>query len=517
MYGLFVCEDEDCVLRLLSLPSGEVHEMICLLQIFLHYRIHSSCPHLHCCLLHIHSCCSQLHRNCPHYHYCPRLRNQSPPAAPLRSTSPQLSTLSQLQQPSPILPSPISIIRQQAPTQLDHGISLTSTSCQSSSGPSIRKQCTVEGCPAQIAPSMWHNHMSLHAKGALPGGVPSEWLRDHDLHICPNCSQLVANSRHASHLRRCPQRCIAFTPLSTILPPINSQPLASQDDLPTFDQVCQLNHPTLRFVPAKARPAFARALSSALRDVIQMNSEEAWLKLFMLPKCVLPSLKRKGSHNPHTSLCNMWLRNDLANLWAMAKTRASSHNTTEEAPTHKSYRKVINSAVSLGRSGMMGKACQMLLSSGVAPNTDTTWHLLKGKHPSCPPPVAPNVTSDPTTLSPAFPILPVLRSFPKGTSAGPSGLSVQHLLDAASVSLHTSIGTSLKEVVNLLASGKVPLSVSTFLAGGRLIALNKSKEGTPQDIRPIAVGEKLRRLTGKCICAILKDRFSSFFHPLSLG
>jgi hypothetical protein len=49
-------------------------------------------------------------------------------------------------------------------------------------------------------------------------------------------------------------------------------------------------------------------LSSALRDVLQRNSEEAWLKLFMLPKCVLSSLKHKGVHNPHTSiesLCNL--------------------------------------------------------------------------------------------------------------------------------------------------------------------------------------------------------------------
>ena len=59
--------------------------------------------------------------------------------------------------------------------------------------------------------------------------------------------------------------------------------------------------------------------------------------------------------------------------------------------------------------------------------------------------------------------------------------------------------------------------MSTFLAGGRLIALNKGKEGYPPDVRPIAVGETLRRLTGKCICAILRDKFSSFFQPSQFG
>ena len=290
-------------------------------------------------------------------------------------------------------------------------------------------------------------------------------------------------------------------------------------NLPTFEEVCQLNHPTLRYIPAKARPAFAKAVSSALRDVLLKNTEEAWLKLFMLPKCVLPSLKHKGSHNPHVaieSLCKMWLNNDLSTLWTMAKSR-ENNSITEEATIGKNYRRVINSAVSLGRSGLTGKACRMLLSSGIAPNNDTTWRLLQAKHPACPPPVTPNATSEPVTLGPTFNILKILRSFPKGTSAGPSGLSVQHLLDAASIPLHTPIGDSLKGIVNLMASGKVPEPVATFLAGGRLIALNKGKEGNPPDVRPIAVGETLRRLTGKCICAILRDKISSFFQPSQFG
>ena len=158
---------------------------------------------------------------------------------------------------------------------------------------------------------------------------------------------------------------------------------------------------------------------------------------------------------------------------------------------------------------MTGKACQMLLSGGIAPNNDTTWCLLKAKHPSCPPPM----TSEPITLSPSFNILSILRSLPKGTSPGPSGLSVQHILYTISVPLHTPIGTSLKGIVNLLASGKDPVCVSAYLAGGKLIALDKSKEGSPPFVRPIAVGETFCRLTGKCICTIFWNIFSSFFEP----
>ena len=69
----------------------------------------------------------------------------------------------------------------------------------------------------------------------------------------------------------------------------------------------------------------------------------------------------------------------------------------------------------------------------------------------------------------------------------------------------------------MLAAGRAPSSVSLFLAGGSLIALNKNKEGCAPDIRPIAVGETLRRLVGKCMCALLKVKAADFFQPLQFG
>ena len=67
--------------------------------------------------------------------------------------------------------------------------------------------------------------------------------------------------------------------------------------------------------------------------------------------------------------------------------------------------------------------------------------------------------------------------------------------------------------MNLLASGKVPVSVSQYLAGGSLTALVKDKPDFPPDIRPIVVEEALRRLTGKCLCAVQKSMASEFFAP----
>ena len=72
-------------------------------------------------------------------------------------------------------------------------------------------------------------------------------------------------------------------------------------------------------------------------------------------------------------------------------------------------------------------------------------------------------------------------------------------------------------MVNLLASGKVLILVSKFLAGTNLMALNKFKHGLVPDIRPIAVREVLRRLTGKCLDALVKEKAAEFFQPLQFG
>ena len=72
--------------------------------------------------------------------------------------------------------------------------------------------------------------------------------------------------------------------------------------------------------------------------------------------------------------------------------------------------------------------------------------------------------------------------------------------------------------MNLLVSGRAPQAVSKFMAGGgTLIALIKNKEGSLPDIRPIVVGESLRRLAVKGICASLKENVSIFFQPLQFG
>eukprot|EP00731_Ephydatia_muelleri_P008312 Em0004g650a len=385
-----------------------------------------------------------------------------------------------------------------------------------------RKQCIVDGCQEFIAPTMWRSLMNLHAKGVFPGEVPTWWLQEQNLTVCTNCFCLVAVSRFTSHLDKCStivvSGCRSFPHSSLGVSCPSENPLPA---LPSWEEVCELQCPTIRYIPHKARPAVARVLSDVLRSICFENSEEAWLKLFMLPKCVLRASKRGGRHCKHPSieqLCGLWSQGDIGGIWNRIKRRPVIPPHKQNSPIDVSKKK-ISSAIGLGREGLLGKACQALVSPGIAPNTQEVWNSLQQKHPKGAQPSLPISSSPPVThvLPQDFNILSVLHSFPKGTACGPSGLRIHHLHDSAQIHLSVPLCSSLRGVVDILASGRAPISVSKFLAGGSLTALVKNKEGRPLDICPIAVGEALRRLTGKCLCIITKPKATDFFAPLQYG
>ena len=95
-------------------------------------------------------------------------------------------------------------------------------------------------------------------------------------------------------------------------------------------------------------------------------------------------------------------------------------------------------------------------------------------------------------------------------------MRIQHFLDVASVPLPVSTISLLHEVLNILLAGKAPEEIAPLLAGGSLTALLKVK-GNGWDVRPIAVGEVIRRLASKCACNVVKEKASDFFGPFQFG
>jgi Reverse transcriptase (RNA-dependent DNA polymerase) len=107
-----------------------------------------------------------------------------------------------------------------------------------------------------------------------------------------------------------------------------------------------------------------------------------------------------------------------------------------------------------------------------------------------------------------------LRSFKKGTASGRSGWSVNHFLECAypQTGVPRFLG-ALVSVVNLFLSGKALQSFATFMASASLVPLLK-KDGS---IRPIAVGEILRRLVSKCCVHAVMAAASKYLLPFQVG
>ena len=113
-------------------------------------------------------------------------------------------------------------------------------------------------------------------------------------------------------------------------------------------------------------------------------------------------------------------------------------------------------------------------------------------------------------LPPALELAPdlvgqVLRAFPADTAPGACGLRVQHLRKAGQPGDQQSILAHLAEVVGLMAQGCVCGAAAPVLAGASLVAVPKPRGG----VRPIAIGDVLRRLTGKCLMRLVRDEARS--------
>ena len=91
-----------------------------------------------------------------------------------------------------------------------------------------------------------------------------------------------------------------------------------------------------------------------------------------------------------------------------------------------------------------------------------------------------------------------LRSFPKGSARGPFSDELFRLL---------------AELTTLLAGDRVPEEVQERICGASLVAIPKSSGG----LRPIAVGECLRRLVGKCLGSSVMEDAKRRLEPVQVG
>ena len=98
------------------------------------------------------------------------------------------------------------------------------------------------------------------AANPVRGEVPTWWLEEQDLSVCTHyCLRLVAVSHFASHLEKCPTNvsgCRSSLPSSLADSSPSENPIHA---LPSLEVVCELQCPTIRYIPHKARPGVMRA------------------------------------------------------------------------------------------------------------------------------------------------------------------------------------------------------------------------------------------------------------------
>ena len=354
-------------------------------------------------------------------------------------------------------------------------------------------------------------HINAHLSGQRQGELPASWLSENYKVRCRVCGLCVAASRGVHDTCR-PQERRALQqsgPSQHESSNLREQPA----NLPALAEVHSRKTPTYQHVPKQCRGKWAQTLVRCLALVVHTNSAAAWTELEMLPKSVLCSPPRRGKAHAKAAAAftldrlARWEAGERLSLWGdLPTTKLGKVDNSMEARHRR--------AEALAREGLDSKACAALTGEPLVEATRDNHRLLTQLHPEEPPPNCPPLAE--LALAPRLlpeAVLAALRSFPKGSGCGPAGLRAQHLLDSLTPAYKTTVLELLTEVSQLLADGRGPRELAPFLAGAGLMASRKKDGG----VRPIAVGEVLRRLVAKTLSKETQEAAQRYLWPLQVG
>jgi hypothetical protein len=287
-----------------------------------------------------------------------------------------------------------------------------------------------------------------------------------------------------------------------------------ESPFPSLQEVVERNSRVLKRVPRGARASFARALVQLCSEIEEYNNVEAWTAYFMFAKCVLLPSPRYGKRHRAfytewtSSRCDTWMGPTNATFLQKMEIRIRMWKDLPAVKSQSNAANIYSKVKALIEEGRFSLACRSLTKDALAPKDASTANTLREKHPDGESTEEPAEMPKSLELDPDE-ILDAIRSFPIGSAGSLSGLRPDHLRDASQAILQTSVVEMICKLCNLVASGKVCKRVQPFLAGGSLTALLKKDGG----IRPIAVGDVLRRLTGKALVRAQKEKLVNYFSP----
>ena len=284
--------------------------------------------------------------------------------------------------------------------------------------------------------------------------------------------------------------------------------------------ICFTNVPLLKSIPKREAASFARCWAKLFDAALSKEDASLWFDAFRFPKCILLAPVRGGRRLTRTKSVADLVGERLlkwqttpearAELWNEVFSRSQSSSRVS-SPTPKLEKSVLNAL----RQGDVRKALQLFVAAPIAPKCDATFSALKALHPIGMNHVTPPAPDEPVHEPASFRserVIEALNSFAPTSAAGLFGYR-PHLLQQCSRAESFHFTNTLTRVVNVLASGRAPLFLQPFLAGGVSIALQKNATA----VRPLCCGDPLRRLVAKCFCLGGKDQIKATFEDKNFG
>ena len=187
--------------------------------------------------------------------------------------------------------------------------------------------------------------------------------------------------------------------------------------------------------------------------------------------------------------------------------RAQRFTTQQQIPVYQKHRN-LHRATALTQHGAYGKAVRALDSNGILPLNAHVRASLEDKHPREAPetdddhdgPLPSHIPGETPTVAAfaADDIRVAIKSFATGSAGGGSGLTPGHLLELTACGEVYDDGgllQALAELATKWARVVAPAELHEWMPGAPITTLRKPNN----DVRPIAVGETLRRLVSNLV------------------
>jgi hypothetical protein len=315
--------------------------------------------------------------------------------------------------------------------------------------------------------------------------------------------------------------CFHHAPVDTAPPPGPQQDITAAG-VARLQARCKAGVRVLPRVPKAARIQVASAFTTALTRARVEKTPHAWARLSTFAYGTLQAPAKTRTQDPAQPALATIVKRQVAEFLASDGLPAPQDRADgpRRQPGEDGDRLRQRVAAKFADGDVRGAVRVLASGEGFAERTPGTIHALMEKHPPSPPdqemPPPPDDQLAPPIVVTVEEVAASVASFPPGTAAGPDGLRPLHLQQLTGRGTGEAGAQLLKALTaftNMALRGELPNFALPYFYGASLLALNKKDGG----IRPIAVGNSLRRLVTKAGLKPLSEALGEELRPVQLG